>query len=165
MFRQLSSFKLSDDSHRDIVTVTDKFPKLRQMPWLADRLGRATDQRRQFFAYRQQHRGQLENISNRKEYLSGNDNATLGAATTLATTFEESNDGPSEPPDVHLDRLSVVTTATSFVSDFDDSGHMDRYIPELPDMILDGVPLGYDEPIECPYCRTTQTFTSRLTWK
>lgn len=165
--RTLNVFQPSTNSHRDIVTVTDKFPKVRQIPWLAERLGRATDQRRQFFAYRQQHRAQLGTISKRSEHLIGEDNAILEAATTVATTFEEGDDarGPSEPRDVHLDRLSVLTTATSFVSDFDESGQMGRNIPELPDMTLDGVQLAYDEPIECPYCRTIQTFTSRLTWK
>lgn len=165
--RPLNAFQPSTNSHRDIVTVTDKFPKVRQIPWLAERLGRATDQRRQYFAYRQQHRVQLGTISKRTENLIGENTATLEAATTVATTFEEGDDagGPSEPRDVHLDRLSVVTTATSFVSDFDESGQMGRHIPELPDMTLDGVQLAYDQPIECPYCRTIQTFTNRLTWK
>lgn len=165
--RPLNAFQTSTNSHRDIVTVKDKFPKVRQIPWLAQRLGRATDQRRQFFAYRQQHRSQLSTISKRSENIIGEDSATVEAATTVATTFEEGDDarGPLEPRDAHLDRLSVVTTATSFVSDFDESGQMGRHIPELPDMTLDGVQLAYNEPIECPYCRTIQTVTSRLAWK
>lgn len=163
--RQLSSFQPSTSLNRDIVTITDKFPKARETPWLAVRLAPAVDQRRQFFAYRQQHRGRLGKTSKDTEAGSRDDNATLGAATTVATTFEESDDGPSEPRDAHLDRKSVVTAATSFVSDFDESGQMGRRIPELPDMYLEGIHLGYGASIECPYCRTIQSFTDRLTWK
>lgn len=164
-FGQLSSFSPSTNNHRDVVTVLDKFPKAKQTPWLADRLGRANDQRRQFFTYRQQHRGHLDIKSKRQDVSSANDNAALEAATTVATTFVEGDGGPSEPRDIQLDQKSVITTATSFVSDFDDSGQMGRRVPELPDMTLDGVWLGYNELIECPYCRTIQLFTDRLTWK
>lgn len=162
---EISSFQPSPDHHRDTVTVIDKFPKTKQALWLAERLGSANDQRRQFFAYRQQHRGQLNIKSKRQEVLSGNDDVTLRAATTVATTFEDGDGGPSETRDNELDRRSVITTATSFVSDFDDRGQMGRHVPELPDMTLDGVQLGYEELIECPYCRTIQSFTDRLTWK
>lgn len=164
-FCHLSSFQPSINIHRDIVTVVDKFPKAKHTPWIADRLGRANDQRRQFFAYRQQHRRHLGTESKRQEGLSANDNATLEAVTTIATTFEEGDGGPSEPLDIQLDQKSVISTATSFVSDFDDSGHMGRRVPELPDMTLDGVKLGYNEFIECPYCRTIQSFMNRLKWK
>lgn len=163
-FRQLSSFQSSANCHRDIVTVMDKFPKVRLTPWLADRLGRATDQRRQFFAYRQHHREQLS-TSKTPENFSGGDNTTLEAATTIATTFEGDDDWPLESRDGQLDRRSIATAATSFVSNFDDSGQMGRHIPDLPDMTLDGVQLGYGESVECPYCRTIQSFTNRLTWK
>lgn len=164
-FGQLSLFQASADNHRDIVTVIDKFPKAKQAPWLAERLGKANDQRRQFFSYRQQHRGQLGNIAKSEEFSSGNDNATLRAATTVATTFEESGSGPSKPQDIELDQKSVVTAATSFVSDFDDRGQMGRHVPELPDLTLDGVQLGYNELLECPYCRTIQSITDRVAWK
>lgn len=164
-FGQLSSFQPSINSHREIVTVIDKFPKAKQTPWLAHRLGRANDQRRQFFTYRQQHRGHLGIRSKRQEVSSANDSATLEAATTIATTYEEGNGGPSEPRDIQPDQKSVITTATSFVSDFDDSGKMGRRVPELPDMTLDGVQLGYNKLIECPYCRTIQSFINRLKWK
>lgn len=170
-FRQLTSFQSSITAQRDIVTIIDKFPKTKETLWLADRLGRATDQRRQFFTYRQQHRSQLGNVSKRKGTLESDDSITLGAATTVATTFDEGNDSNAsqsrlfEPGDLQLDRGSLITSATSFVSDFDDSGHMGRRIPELSDMTLDGVQLDYNEPIECPYCRTIQTFTNRQTWK
>lgn len=164
-FGQISSFQPSANSHRDVVTVIDKFPKAKQTPWLADRLGRVNDQRRQFFTYRQHHRGHLGIKSKRHEVLSADDNVTLEAATTVATTFEEGDGGSSEPRDIQLDQKSVITTGTSFVSDFDGSGQMGRRVPDLPDMTLDGVQLGYNELIECPYCRTIQSFTDRLTWK
>lgn len=171
-FRQLSSFRSSAIHQRDIVTVMDKFPKAKQTPWLAEKLGRATDQRRQFFMYRQEHRRRLGNMSKAKG-SSGGDDITLETATTIATTFEEGADySPSQPRQsspksagLQTDRRSIVTAATSFVSDFDSSGEMGRHIPELREMILDGVQLDYDEPAECPYCRTIQTFTNRLSWK
>ncbi|KAJ0120191.1 ankyrin repeat protein [Diaporthe amygdali] len=170
-FRQLTSFQSSIAAQRDTVTIVDRFPKTKHTPWLAYRLGRATDQRRQFFTYRQQHRGRLGNVPKTKVTPDGDDSITLDVATTVATTFDEGNDSNAsqsrlfEPGHLRLDRGSVITSATSFVSDFDDSGHMGRRIPELPDMTLDGVQLDYDEPIECPYCRTIQTFTNRQTWK
>lgn len=38
-------------------------------------------------------------------------------------------------------------------------------IPDLADMVLDGVQLNYGEPIECPYCRTIQNLGNRYEWK
>ncbi|KAL1878220.1 hypothetical protein Daus18300_002137 [Diaporthe australafricana] len=169
--QQLSSFQSSVAHQWDVVTVMDKFPKVKQTPWLAKRLGRLTDQRRQFFTYRQKHRNQLGNISKRDEVSSGDDNATLGAATTVATTFKEGDVGDASPSktfgsqDLQLNRRQAATAATSFVSNYDDSGQMGRRIPELPSMAVDGVKLGYGESFECPYCRTIQSCTNRLSWK
>jgi len=87
-------------------------------------------------------------------------------ATTIATTFEEASTVHAEPFQPPLsDRQSIFTSATSFVSDYDESQSMGRKIPDLSDMVLDGVQLEYGEVFECPYCRTIQMVMNRFEWK
>ncbi|KAM0228910.1 hypothetical protein ACHAP5_011815 [Fusarium lateritium] len=157
------------ESPRDIVTVTDKFPKVREQEWLAQRLGNAVGRRRLFFDYRQQHRKRLATRTDAIGEPSNdndNDQEVQDAATTIATTFEDNADSdPSRVRQTALERGSIFTSATSLVSDYDQYQAMGRRIPDLPDMILDGNPLDYGGPIECPYCRTIQWFSNRSEWK
>ncbi|KAM5378123.1 hypothetical protein ACJZ2D_004581 [Fusarium nematophilum] len=154
------------ENPRDVVTVTDKFPRVRQRTWLAQRLGNAIGQRRQYFEYRQQHRQRLASHGSEKNISLDDGEPGVDAATTIATTFEENLDGePSAARQLLLDRRSIFTAATSLVSDYDENQEMGRRIPDIPDMVLDGLQLDYGIPVECPYCRTIQTFANRLEWK
>jgi hypothetical protein len=151
--------------------VGDKFPKVKQNPWLLQRLGNATTQRKEIIQYRQSHRGSLAGKGKGKDTLAAGDLETNDGADpstevqTLATTFEEASVyGGGVPVQRAVERQSVFTSATSLVSDFGEEA-MGRSVPDLSDMVLDGVRLGYGIPFECPYCRTIQTAANRIEWK
>jgi len=151
----------------DITNVTDKFPKTKQHSWLAVRVGNATARRREIIRYRQLHR---ERIGKRKaDYGQVAEASASAYSETLATTFEGTI-GNNASPDVapHSDegngRMSIFTSATSFASLTDDS-NMGYQIPDLSDMILEGVQLEYGVEFECPYCRTIQVLANRFEWK
>ncbi|RYP78484.1 hypothetical protein DL771_000437 [Monosporascus sp. 5C6A] len=148
----------------------DKFPKAKQKPWLVRRLGNATARRRRDIQYRQTHRTALAKQQDEQATMSDDSHTvTTGLSTnvtTVATTFEEQ---PRDLPEFELpqavNRLSVMTSATSFVSNFEEEANMGRRVPDLSNMILDGVQLEYGQPFECPYCRTIQMAAYRLEWK
>ncbi|KAK0609445.1 hypothetical protein B0T14DRAFT_531959 [Immersiella caudata] len=149
-----------DDSPHDIVGILDKFPKVRDAPWLAQSLGNAISQRRRNIQYRQDHRRHLAEIG--QQALDRED-----AGSTKATTFREVDDPSSAngEPDLSQNRVSVCTFATSFMSSASQSTDIGGRIADLDDMVLDGVRLRYQEPFECPYCRTIQTVGNVLEWR
>jgi hypothetical protein len=157
----LDSFTPLENSP-DISNVIDKFPKVKSSPWLARRLGNEVTRRREHIRYRQFHRESLA-----REQLAHRDirDTTTVADTVTATTFQEADHSgvvPQTQQDVPSGRLSVLTSATSFLSLEENMG---RRIPDLSDMTLDGVQLEYGEPFECPYCRTIQEAKNRSEWK
>lgn len=82
--RRLDSRRLvSLDKTADITYVEDRFPKLRQTPWLAQHLWEAISYRREYICYRQTHRQRLQTTTD----LSAPNDDTQ----TLATTFKEVN--------------------------------------------------------------------------
>ena len=60
---------------------------------------------------------------------------------------------------------SAITSVTSFLSIGDEGQAIGEAIPDLSDMVLDGVHLEYEEPFECPYCRTIRCVSDRGEWK
>ncbi|KAK7422980.1 hypothetical protein QQX98_001270 [Neonectria punicea] len=147
----------SFDSSADVTYVEDKFPKARQVPWLAQRMGDAISRRRELIRYRQQHRAKISKAP--EEFTNLNVDTE-----TIATSYKEDDAvpfSPSNEPDV----ASVYTSATSFMTSTMDSEGTGLNIPDLSDMVLDGVQLNYGEPIECPYCRTIQNVGNRYEWK
>ncbi|KAI8711311.1 hypothetical protein NCS52_01507100 [Fusarium sp. LHS14.1] len=147
---------VSLENSPDIKHVEDKFPKVRSTPWLALRLGNAITQRRQMIQYRQSHRDRLATVVS-KDLAEGTQSKIPG---TVATTYEEGVQGESSG---RRDRRSMFTSETSFISWY--GNDLGRRIPDLPDMVLEGVQLGYREPIECPYCRTIQVLANRAEWR
>ena len=128
--------------------------------WLARRLGNNITRQRRFIQYRQHHRESLA-----KRDVKGPD--PTDAATIVATTFQEEGNPSATnqtPQDADNSRMSVFTSATSFLS-LEDGITTARSIPDLSDMVLDGVQLEYGEPFECPYCRTIQNVGNRYEWK
>ncbi|KAL6357015.1 hypothetical protein LRP88_10632 [Fusarium phalaenopsidis] len=61
------------------------------------------------------------------------------------------------------DQASVSTPATSFISSSDEATSQD--IPDLDDLTFNGKKLEFREPIECPYCRTTQVLDTQPEWR
>ncbi|VUC31853.1 unnamed protein product [Clonostachys rosea] len=154
------------DKTADITYVEDRFPKLRQKPWLAQRLGEAISYRREFIRYRQAHRQKLQTRSDL--YTSNED------SKTLATTFKEvdwnggqnvpsSQGNVMEPVNRIREDKSIFSAGTSYVSA--ETTTSELRIPDLSNMILDGIRLDYGQHIECPYCRTVQQPLDRHTWK
>ncbi|KAI3319726.1 hypothetical protein HD806DRAFT_258866 [Xylariaceae sp. AK1471] len=145
----------------DITYVRDKFSKLIHSPWLVKRLGNAITMRREALRYRQLHRKDLATQSDSDDILDNISNV-------VATTFVESvsvRDEPRTDLVSHEDHTSVFTSATSFISSYSNLDELGPRIPDISDMILDGVSFQYGEPFECPYCRTIQNVTNRLEWK
>ncbi|KAI0903527.1 hypothetical protein F4823DRAFT_273418 [Ustulina deusta] len=138
----------------DITHVRDRFPKVTRSPWLMKRLGNSITMRREALQYRQLHRKALS------AGLESGDAANLwpdDISGIVATTFVEStNDREESRSDLasRPDHKSVFSSATSFMSSYNNLGESDLCIPDLSDMILDGVALQYGELFECPYCRT-----------
>ncbi|RSL73524.1 hypothetical protein CEP51_011725 [Fusarium floridanum] len=106
--------------------------------------------------YRQSHRNRLATVAPE----DNDEGAPSKIFETVATTYEERAQGEIGGP---RDRRSMFTSATSFVSSY--GNDLGRRIPDLPDMTLEGVQLGYREPIECPYCRTIQVLANRAEWR
>lgn len=152
----------------DITNVMDKFTKTRQFPWLAVRLGNATSKRREFIQYRQVHRARLSKQP--KRVLIEDSKPGAVGCETIATTFEipdatgtNTTDSSTGVDIEAIERASVLSTATSFASlDIPGLGY---HVPDLSDMVLDGVQPEYGDEFECPYCRTIQFAASRHQWK
>ncbi|KAI1146630.1 hypothetical protein F4825DRAFT_456282 [Nemania diffusa] len=145
----------------DITHVRDKFPKLAHSPWLMQRLGNAITLRREALRYRQLHRKELA-AQPRSDHVSDN------LSGIVATTFVDSTNDSDEPKmqiENNQDRESVFTSATSFISSYSNLDDLGPRIPDLSDMVLDGVSLQYGGPFECPYCRTIQNVANRPEWK
>jgi len=150
----------------DIMHVKDKFPKSRNAVWLAQRLGNAITQRRAALQYRQLHRKRLaaaQEADSAKPSAAETATVSDTPSGTIATTFHEGPEGEAGLP--ASDRRSIYTFATSFVTTFGEEEEMGRRIPDLSDLVLDGVQLRYGEPFECPYCRTIQSAANRFEWK
>ncbi|KAF6825307.1 ankyrin repeat protein [Colletotrichum plurivorum] len=75
---------------------------------------------------------------------------------TLVLPTEEVGDSSPEG--------STHSVATSFATDTSDGDRAGRKIYQLTDIWLDGVQLGYNQHIECPYCRTSQFFKDVSQW-
>ncbi len=121
--------------------------------------------RREALQYRQLHRKALS------AGLESGDAANLwpdDISGIVATTFVEStNDREESRSDLasRPDHKSVFSSATSFMSSYNNLGESDLCIPDLSDMILDGVALQYGELFECPYCRTVQNAANQIEWR
>ncbi|KPM41492.1 hypothetical protein AK830_g5087 [Neonectria ditissima] len=152
----------SFEASPDISNVTDKFPKAKDTPWLARRLGNAITRRRQIIQYRQDHRQRLAaQVPDDPAEAPGAD-----TSETVATSFEEGDAGERESiSGPSRERHSIFTSATSYLSAYDENGEMGRRIADLSEMVLDGVRLGYDRAFECPVCRVIQNVANRSEWK
>jgi hypothetical protein len=151
------------DSGPDVTNVKDKFPKLKESPWLAQRMGNWIAQQREYIRYRQKHRQKLAK-SRVTIGVDGTSMVLSGQVTTKATSYHE-----QQGMEIILDDTrtteSIRSSATSFATTAPTDIGAGRRIPQLTDMWLDGVQLGYDIHIECPYCRTIQKFKDRYQWK
>ncbi|KAH0423237.1 hypothetical protein CcaCcLH18_12322 [Colletotrichum camelliae] len=156
-----------NDAGPDITNVKDKFPKLRQRPWLAERIGKRIAQQRDYIRYRQVHRQKLAKRKTTDPVTQDGGSGIISTkATTKATTFVEQLAVTGEASELAGETFtegSIHTEATSFATTALADDGPGRSIPSLTVMWLDGVYLGYDKHIECPYCRVMFIMISRPT--
>ncbi|KAI0442311.1 hypothetical protein F4803DRAFT_519612 [Xylaria telfairii] len=149
----------------DITHVKDKYPKLVHSPWLMKKLGNTITMRREALQYRQFHRKALSAQSKPGDVVDlRSDNIT----EIVATTFVDSTNNQQEPRTElanRQDHQSFFTSATSFMSRYNNLNDIESCITDLSDMTLDGVALQYGEPFECPFCRTIQNVSNKIEWK
>ena len=152
----------SVDNHRK--HITDKFEKIRDQPWLQQRLLQAfvqqrgriiENQRRQRNSHPARHDGVLS--------TGPEGEGTVTEASVAASTYEErsidfADDGPRAA-------ASMQSRATSFASvvDIDDDGRV--LLPDLEQLIFHGVYLSYDEPFDCPFCRSLVEVRNQEEWR
>ncbi|KAK5658055.1 hypothetical protein OQA88_2611 [Cercophora sp. LCS_1] len=180
------------DASRDIIYLEDSLPKTKTKPWLAERLGKAITQRREYIRYRQSHHVKLA----RQQVLEEapppipsfdpvpsilSQDPTVGL-DTVATTYQapsayemadinaitDTQDDAPRPSISTADQMIPVRTAapsvvTSYLTVYEGSTH--RRIPDLEGMRFDGEPLRYGDHFDCPYCRTIQIMANRLQWR
>lgn len=159
------------DASPYITNAIDKHNKLKQTPWLAQRLGVAAAKRRNFILYRQAHRrhltSQQDDVENQDAAESPLHTVTDSA---IATTYLEVDPSPVFGElDGHVENLArgsvfIHTAATSFVS-LGNEDNIGRGILELSDLVLDGQRLDYGTHFECPYCRTIQIVQDLYEWR
>ena len=150
---------LGVDPSMDIRHVKDKFPKVKETEWLAERLGIAIAKRRAFIRYRKLHH---QRLAEQSQDLAENSNAK--APPTIATTYDESSID-IEQHAAKLAQPSIITGATSFATAFggDESG--DLRVPDLTRLEFHGIQLEYDSAFDCPFCRTIQVVSSEREWR
>ncbi|KAJ4197281.1 hypothetical protein NW759_016331 [Fusarium solani] len=145
------------DASLDVRHTTDMFPKLKDRPWLAERIGNAIAQRREYIRFRQRHQ---QPSAERLTHAPG-----CETASTKATTYKETDGSgvlPEEPQDAS--GPSIRTNATSFVTVFNNDGTGGLPILDLERLIFKNVQLKYGEYIECPFCRTIQKLHNTSEW-
>lgn len=156
------------DPNLDILHARDKFPKLKQIPGLAEKIGAGISRQRDHIRYRQAHRRKLARPGVVVE-ADGRSIILSEHATTKATSFGEPSIGtPLQTEDAVMDVAEIksnISIATSFATTAPGGLSSGRKIPELTDMWLEGVQLDYDTHFECPYCRTIQKMSNRKQWK
>lgn len=136
----------------DIQHVLAKFPHIDTK--LAERLGRALTQRRKYFKYREDHHCRL------KEGLNGDDGASRGQATTLASSIplhlKDTGDTSRKLDLEILDDDCSELSATSYApSTFDQN---ELRVPTVPKEYVEG-------PFLCPFCYVFITVDNRYEWK
>lgn len=150
------------DASIDIRHVKDKYAKVKESPWLAERLGRATAKRRWWILYRQSHHRRLADQN--EGSTEGAETESRMAASTLATTYDESYGGLDD----HLERLarvSLMTQATSFATAFGSDEDGELRVPDLTRLVFNGIRLDYNDIFECPFCRAMQLVSSEREWR
>ena len=135
----------------DIKHIREKFPNA--LPGLAERLGKATARRRQYFKYREEHVGKLAEGLDAAEVAEGDggDKATTTASSIpnyLKGSHATDNFAESDA-ESNISRTSYAPSTAS---------ETQLRVPPLPKEYSDG-------PFQCPYCRMIVSINTRHDWK
>ncbi|GAB1315509.1 C2H2-type domain-containing protein [Madurella fahalii] len=147
----------------DIKHVREKFPTIDVK--IAERLGRATARRRQYFKYREEHCARLaEGLDADHEHTDGEQEegseqdrrSEREKATTVASSIPiHLKDSFSEFAELADDNKSEVS-GTSFAPSGGDATHL--RVPRVPKEHTDG-------PFKCPFCCMIISVNTRREWK
>ena len=148
--------------------ITDKYPKTKQFPWLVERLVNSLAKRRDYIRDRQRHMKGLKSPVNLEE-----DNQSVvdreKAPSTIATTFVDPAIAPLPPPvlveEPRVRPLSIAwSTVTTLATRPGADGDDEFYVPDLSDLVFNGVQLQYNELVECPFCRGIVEMRNYADW-
>lgn len=158
------------DSSLDVRHAIDMFPKTRERPWLAERLGNANAKRREYIQFRQKHqqRSQPKQLNTQPQPLADSPAGDYVStkATTKATTYREPDGSVILPDEVPGgSNRSMTTTGTSFLVIEGDDGADEPGILDLERITFKGIELKFGDFIECPLCRTIQNFRKDSDWR
>lgn len=157
------------DPALDIRHVRDKFPKVQASAWLAERLGKAIAERRDYMSYRQAHQRHQVQLHD-----DGNVDEPVGslhlAPSSKATTYEVTDPKPDTPADVETSdeaegSLRTAMTSLMTTSDSNENGDAKLRVRDLNLLVFNDVALDYGQLIECPYCRTIQRLENYAAWE
>lgn len=157
------------DPSFDIDRVWQKFPDVRQRPWLAERLGRAITRRREYLRYRQEHHHKLASVGDSgKQDIVDEEEQT--APSTEPTTFVPDPDTTiHQISDLNHDEIferASEASLTSFATSLSaDSDAQKLRVPKPPKICSNGMVFKYGEPFECPYCYTIHIVNDYRDWK
>jgi hypothetical protein len=133
----------------DIQHVQSKFPLVE--PWLAERLGKATSRRRQYFRYRESHHAKLS------QGLDDTDPAPKECNETIASSIPSHlKDKGKQPTILEDDRSDAGASQTSYATSIAEEGAL--RVPPLPEESHEG-------PFQCPFCYVMVLVTDRAAWK
>lgn len=150
------------DATMDIRHIRDKFPKVKETGWLAERLGTAIAKRRKFLYYRQLHHQRLaEQNQGQSEEGTG---ASRRAPSTIATTYEEGSLDIDQET-IKPAYISIITGATSFATAFGADEDDNLHVPTFTRLMFHGTQFQYNSAFECPFCRTIQIVSSEREWR
>ncbi|KAK5112294.1 hypothetical protein LTR85_011566 [Meristemomyces frigidus] len=145
----------------DIEHVLHKFPVTAEKQWLAERLGSAITERRQFLGYSRDHH---ERISARSSLATAATDAIASQpAESRDTTFNATNASTLQPENIKLQQLNnpVLDDDEGYsqgTSRFSSGSDSLRVIP-LRNVAEE------DAPFECPYCLGMVQFNRYSAWR
>ena len=167
----------------DISHVYQRFPRLRSLPWLAEKLGTANTRRRELLRYRERHHTKLAcNVGPteidtegwQRALPPGNSNVDISKSLTVPVSLAEHSNPvklsqlssteatgflPSHEGHLELE-FDTAKSETSYVTSVaDNTTKGNRRIPEAPKESAVG------SPFECPYCYTIQVVRNLSQWK
>ena len=163
----------------DVMHVQDKFPEVRSRPFLAERLGKANSQRRDYFRYRRIHKEKLAKESrtdlhrrprNRASSVGSSDDEQTRKQSHPSHKQLQSSLGSTKastfvPPPEGVDLLDVDEASdtgqseTSYATSVNEDDSTTLRVPSIPDTFEEGI--GF----ECPYCYAMQLPKNRRAWK
>lgn len=160
----------------DVWHVREKSPDVEKRLWLAERLGKANAQRREYFRYRRIHKEKLAKEYERRmneqaasswkqeDQEARKDNGaprSIRPESSLGSTKASTYVPPST--NIDIEKVEEVSdtgqSEISYATSTDEENFKVLRVPPPPAEFDEGL------PFECPYCYTIQSPSNRQAWK